>query len=68
MEGPTTWEEVDFEDLKRIALQICSSSVPSTDHAEAASRLAMQAANLDAETLDPLALGRIDTRQLQLVR
>ena len=67
MDGPATWEEVDTSELKRIALQICSSSVPSTDHTEAASRLAMQAANLDADTLDPLALGRVDTRQLQLV-
>lgn len=50
-----------------MALHICSNCVPSTDHAEAASRLAMQAASLDTDTLDPLALGRVDTRQLQLV-
>ena len=68
MDGPCAWEEVDTEELARIALHICSNSVPSTDHAEAASRLAMQAANLENDTLDPLALGRIDTRQLQLVK
>lgn len=67
IDGPRTWEEVDTEEMARIALHICSNSVPSTDHAEAASRLAIQAANLDTDTLDPLALGRIDTRQLQLV-
>ena len=67
IDGPQSWEEVDTEELARIALHICSNSVPSTDHAEAASRLAMQAASMDTDTLDPLALGRVDTRQLQLV-
>ena len=67
IDGPATWEEVDTEELARIALHICSNTVPSTDHAEAASRLAMQAASLDTDTLDLLALGRIDTRQLRLV-
>lgn len=67
IDGPSSWEEVDTEELARIALHICSNTVPSTDHAEAASRLAMQAASLDTDTLDLLALGRIDTRQLRLV-
>ena len=53
LDGPQSWEEVDAEELARIALHICTNSMPSTDHAEAASRLAMQAANMDTDALKP---------------
>ena len=42
MRGPRKWEDVDTEELTRLALGICSNAVPSVEHAEAASRLAMQ--------------------------
>lgn len=44
------------------------SVVPSTENLEVGARLAMQAAAMEADNMDPLGLGRIDTRQLALVR
>ena len=41
--------------------------MPSTDHVEAASLLAMQDADANKMEADTLALGRVDTHQLQLV-
>ena len=67
-DGPAKWEEVDGDDVQRIALNISRSAVPAAENSEVASRLAMQAAALEADNLDPLGLGRIDTRQLTLVR
>ena len=66
-DGPGKWEEVDMDDVQRIALNISRSAVPAAENAEVASRLAMQAAALEADNLDPLGLGRIDSRQLTLV-
>ncbi len=66
-DGPGNWEEVDVDDVQRIALNISRSAVPAAENAEVASRLAMQAAALEADNLDPLGLGRIDSRQLTLV-
>ena len=44
------------------------SAMPSSsDNSELANRLAMQAAALEADNMDPLGLGRIDTQVLGLV-
>lgn len=67
-DGPANWDEVDGDDVQRIALNISRSAVPAAENSEVASRLAMQAAALEADNLDPLGLGRIDNRQLTLVR
>lgn len=67
-DGPVSWEEVDTEELERIAVNIMRSVVPSTENLEVGARLAMQAAAMEADNMDPLGLGRIDTRQLALVR
>ncbi len=67
-DGPAAWEEVDTEELERIAVNIMRSVVPSTENLEVGARLAMQAAAMEADNQDPLGLGRIDTRQLALVR
>lgn len=67
-DGPAKWDEVDGDDVQRIALNISRSAVPAAENSEVASRLAMQAAALEADNLDPLGLGRIDNRQLTLVR
>ncbi len=133
LDGPASWDEVDTEELERIAVNILRSVVPSTENLEVGARLAMQvgpaklvhpmrtrskficggkrpaslylrqsnhmrhgqfhlpmphakwpiccsehhdrscvflllqAAAMGAENLDPLGLGRIDTRQLALV-
>lgn len=66
-EGPATWDEVDLKDLERVMLSVTSKAMPSTDNKEIASRLAMQAAALEAENSDPLGLGQIDSRQINLV-
>ena len=50
-----------------MAVHIMRSVVPSTENLEVASRLAMQAAIMEADNLDPLGLGRLDARQLALV-
>ncbi|CAL5224212.1 g6858 [Coccomyxa viridis] len=68
LDGPASWDEVDTEELERIAVNILRSVVPSTENLEVGARLAMQAAAMGAENLDPLGLGRIDTRQLALIR
>ena len=67
-DGPQSWEEVDVEELERIAVNIARSAVPSTESLEVGARLAMQAAAMEAESADPLGLGRVDTRALALVR
>ncbi|EIE27758.1 hypothetical protein COCSUDRAFT_64368 [Coccomyxa subellipsoidea C-169] len=67
-DGPAAWEEVDTEELERIAVNIMRSVVPSTENLEVGARLAMQAAAMEADNQDPLGLGRIDTRQLALIR
>ena len=67
-EGPATWEEVDMQDLDRVMVRVTSAAMPSTDNKELASRLAMQAAAHEAENSDPLGLGQIDSRQINLVR
>ncbi|KAK9814628.1 hypothetical protein WJX72_008970 [[Myrmecia] bisecta] len=67
-EGPAVWEDVDPEELERIAVTVSRNAIPSSENAEVASRLAMQAAALEADNQDPLGLGRIDTRNLLLVR
>lgn len=66
-DGPSTWEEVDTMDLERVMVRVTSAAMPSTDNKEMASRLAMQAAAHQAENSDPLGLGQIDHRQIQLV-
>ena len=67
-DGPQAWEEVDAEELERIAVNIARAAVPSTESLEVGARLAMQAAAMEAESADPLGLGRVDTRGLALVR
>ncbi len=42
-DGPVAWEEVDTEELERIAVNIMRSVVPSTENLEVGARLAMQA-------------------------
>ncbi len=55
--------------LERIAVNVSRSAMPSSsDNSELANRLAMQAAALEADNMDPLGLGRIDTQVLGLVR
>ena len=48
-------------------LRVTSAAMPSSDNKEVGTRLAMQAAALEADNSDPLGLGRIDPRQLTLV-
>lgn len=67
-EGPATWDEVDMQDLDKVMLRVTSAAMPSTDNKELASRLAMQSAAHEAENSDPLGLGQIDSRQINLVR
>ena len=67
-DGPQAWEEVDAEELERVAVNIARAAVPSTESLEVGARLAMQAAAMEAESADPLGLGRVDTRGLALVR
>jgi hypothetical protein len=59
---------VDVEELERIAVNIARAAVPSTESLEVGARLAMQAAAMEAESADPLGLGRVDPRGLALVR
>ena len=42
MDGPASWDEVDTEELERIAVNILRSVVPSTENLEVGARLAMQ--------------------------
>ena len=67
-DGPQAWEEVDAEELERIAVNIARAAVPSTESLEVGARLAMQAAAMEAESADPLGLGHVDTRGLALVQ
>ena len=67
-EGPDTWDKVDMQDLDRVMVRVTTAAMPSTDNKELASRLAMQAAAHEAENSDPLGLGQIDSRQINLVR
>jgi len=54
--------------LERVAVNVSRSAMPSSsDNSELANRLAMQAAALEADNMDPLGLGRIDTQVLGLV-
>ena len=49
-------------------MAVSRSAMPSNaDNSELANRLAMQAAALEADNLDPLGLGRIDGQALCLV-
>ena len=41
-DGPSSWDEVDTEELERIAVNILRSVVPSTENLEVGARLAMQ--------------------------
>ncbi len=45
-DGPSTWEEVDPQDLERVMVRVTTAAMPSTDNKEIASRLAMQASLL----------------------
>lgn len=55
--------------LEGIAVAVSRNAMPSnSDNSELANRLAMQAAALEADNMDPLGLGRIDTQGLSLVR
>ena len=65
--GPVVWDNVDSQELQRVALNVCTHAVPSNDAGETASRLAMQAAALESDNQDPLGQGRIDTTVLGLV-
>ena len=67
-EGPTTWEEVDMQDLEKVMVKVTTAAMPSTDNKELARTLAMHAAAQEAENSDPLGLGQIDSRQINLVR
>eukprot|EP00891_Asterochloris_glomerata_P008851 jgi/Astpho2/8851/fgenesh1_pg.00129_%23_37_t len=66
--GPVVWDNVDSQELQRVALNVCTHAVPSNDAGETASRLAMQAAALESDNQDPLGQGRIDTTVLGLAR
>ena len=66
-EGPRTWEEVEENESQRVSLNISTHAVPSNDSGEAAARLAWQAAALEADSQDPLGMGRIDAHGLRLV-
>lgn len=49
-------------------MNVSRNAMPSNaDNSELANRLAMQAAALEADNLDPLGLGRIDGHALSLV-
>lgn len=65
-EGPNTWDAVDMQDLERVVASVTTAAMPSTDNKELASRLAMQAAAIEAENSDPLGRGQIDPRQIHL--
>lgn len=67
-EGPRAWEEVEENESQRVSLNISTHAVPSNDSGEAAARLAWQAAALEADSQDPLGMGRIDAHGLRLVR
>lgn len=58
---------MDVAELERIAVNIACAAVPSTESLEVGARLAMQAAAMEAESADPLGLGRVDPRGLALV-
>ena len=47
LDGPSSWDEVDTEELERIAVNILRSVVPSTENLEVGARLAMQVGPAD---------------------
>lgn len=67
--GPRRWDEVDLEDIERTAKAIAQNAAPSSSqNAELASRMAAEAAALEADQQDVLGLGRINTQNCTLVR
>ncbi|EFN53933.1 hypothetical protein CHLNCDRAFT_136162 [Chlorella variabilis] len=72
---PTHAQQVDRDELERIALNIARNALPASasgEGAEAAARLNATAAAAEKaevhDSTDPLGYGRIDTRLLTLVR
>lgn len=66
--GPRRWDEVDLEDIERTATAIARNAAPSnSENADLASRMAAQAAALEADQQDVLGLGRINTQNCSLV-
>ena len=51
LDGPSSWDEVDTEELERIAVNILRSVVPSTENLEVGARLAMQVGMLCCSAL-----------------
>ena len=51
LDGPSSWDEVDTEELERIAVNILRSVVPSTENLEVGARLAMQVGLLSCSAL-----------------
>lgn len=66
--GPIRWDEVDTEELERIALAIARNAMPqNSENSDIAARMAAQAAALQMDQQDILGLGRIDTQNCSLV-
>lgn len=64
----TAERAIFLSQLERVAVNVSRNAMPSNaDNSELANRLAMQAAALEADNLDPLGLGRIDGHALSLV-
>jgi len=67
--GPLRWDEVDAEELDRIALAIVRNAMPQNgENSNTASRMAAEAAALQKDQQDLLGLGRIDTQSCCLVQ
>ena len=65
---PGQWDEVDAEELERIALAIARNAMPqSSENSDIAARMAAQLAAAQMDQLDILGLGRIDTQNCSLV-
>lgn len=59
--------QVDTDELERVAVNIAQNAVVQADNAEAVTRLNATANAIEADNMDPLGFGRIDTRVLALV-
>jgi exocyst complex component 2 len=65
--APTAWAHVDVAELERVASGIARSAMPESASAEAVAALAAGApAGWADDDADPLGLGRLDARTLQL--
>ena len=63
------WEEVDTDELERVALAVARNAIPpDADAAEAALARRAQEPQLDLDSRDPLGLTPLDLRTLTLVK